>query len=193
MRRPAVVVLAAALVAVATTTAVYVSHREDGARRSGGPLACGDCGRTAYGIPMRLGQPASFGILTLQNTGLRPAILEAIHLLDADPALDVIDMLVVEPDGSSPLIAVDTGLPPPSPGGTTFRVAGYAVAPSSGPPDFVQVLIVATIRKRGMAGGRGLAVDYRVNGRRYRAVYPYSIWLCTHGDEPKRRCGSTDY
>ena len=144
------------------------------------------------GIPVRRHQAASFGPLTLHNPGSRPAILEAVHLLDVDPGLDVIDVMVVEPDGTAPLVAVDVGFPPQKPGGTMYPVAGYTLAPAQSPEQFVQILVGATITRRGMVGARRMAVDYRIGRMRYRAVYRYSIWLCAERDVPEPGCGAPD-
>jgi hypothetical protein len=185
-RRVAVIVGGALMVAIAT---MLVGHYDGGfERRSGGPLACGDCDRAALGIPVRLDQAASFGSLTLRNPGSRAATLEAVRLLDVDPGFELIDVLVVEPNGTTPLIAVDVGFPPQEPGGATHPVAGYTVEPTKSPEQFVQILVGATITTRGMVGARRMAVDYRVGRMRYRAVYPYSIWLCTHLDIPAGGC-----
>jgi hypothetical protein len=98
--RVVTIALAAALLVVAAAGAVYLAHHHASERRVGGPLDCDDCGRTAMGIEVRVGQPASFGLLALQNSGVRSAILEAVRLLDVDPGLEVIDMLVDQsPDG----------------------------------------------------------------------------------------------
>lgn len=189
-RRVAVIVGATLLVVIA---AVFVGRHDSGFERgSGGPLACADCGRAAMGIPVRRDQAASFGPLTLRNPGSQAAILEAVRLLDVDRGFDLIDVLVVEPDGTAPLVAVDVGFPPEKPGGVTHAVAGYTVVPSERAEQFIQILVGATITTRGMVGARRMAVDYRIGRMRYRAVYPYSLWLCTHRDVPAGGCTDPD-
>lgn len=192
MRLRVAAIVLAALVVGGLAMMLFGRYDSGFERRSGGPLACDDCDRTALGIPVRRYQPASFGPLTLDNPGSRPATLEAVRLLDTDPGFDLLDVLVVEPDGTAPLIAVDVGFPPLQPGGVTHPVAGFTIEPTKSPEQFIQILIGATITTRGTVGARRMAVDYRVGRMRYRAVYPYSIWLCTRDETPPAGCTDPD-
>jgi hypothetical protein len=180
-----------ALAALAVVAVLLGNHVNGSGRRTGGPLACADCDRTATSILVRRGQRASFGLLGLSNHGSRPATLEAVRLLDADPAFELVGTLVVEPDGTGS-IGVVLGFPPADPGGRVVDVAGYVIQPARSAEDFVQILVGATITKRGRHGARQIAVDYRVGGRPYRAVFDNSLWLCTHGDVPDDGCTNPD-
>ena len=157
-------------------------------RRTGGPLACKECGRSATAAPAKLGEPVSMGPLTLRNKGVRPVTLEQVELLDVDSGLDIIDMLVVEPDGRHPLIGGVHGFPPPEPGGTIHDVRGYELAPAQSRADVVQVLFGLRLGSPGRAGARRIAVDYRAGAVRYRAYFDHSMWLCTRRVDREEGC-----
>ena len=105
-------------------------------------------------------------------------MVERVELVDVDPGLNVVGMLVVEPDGQHPLVGGDHGFPPREPGGTTHPVRGYRLSPARSRADFVQILIGLRLTARGRAGARKIAVDYRVGRVPYRAIFDHAIWLC---------------
>jgi hypothetical protein len=115
--------------------------------------------------------------------------LERVELLDVDRGLGMVGMLVVEPDGRGGLVGSGYGFPPRKPGGTTYPVRGYELAPAQSNGDFVQVLIGIRLEAADRAGARRIAVDYRVGDVPYRATFDHSMWLCT---DPDDRCIDPD-
>jgi hypothetical protein len=168
---------------VVTMVAANQWYPELRGRRSGGPLACSDCGRTATGAPARVGQAFSMGPLTLRNTSRKTVTLERVQLVDVDPGLELVGVLVVEPDGRHPLVGGGRGYPPREPGGTTHPVPDYVLVPTTANGRFVQILVGIRLGSPGRAGSRGIAVDYRADGVPYRATFDDSLWLCTDPDE----------
>ena len=112
-----------------------------------------------------------------------PMTLERVELLDVDPGLQLIGVIVVEPDGRHPLVGSARGYPPSEPGGTTRRVQGYRLEPAESNADFVQILVGLRLRASHRAGARKIAVDYRVGEAQYRDFFtsggrhvtPYAI------------------
>ncbi len=180
--------VAGALSIVAVLSVVFLTElRSSGAgRRAGGPLACprDECGRSATGGPVNVGSSASFGPLTLRNDTDEPMTLERVELLDVDPGLQLIGVIVVEPDGRHPLVGSARGYPPSQPGGTTRRVQGYRLEPAESNADFVQILVGLRLRASHRAGARKIAVDYRVGEAQYRAIFDHSMWLCPNPPDP---------
>ena len=85
-KRLSLVVLVAALLVVALAGGVLVALRSElSDRRTGGPLACHGCGRSATAAPARVGEPVSMGPLTLRNESDATVTLERVALLDVDP------------------------------------------------------------------------------------------------------------
>ena len=124
------------------------------------------------------------GPLTLRNEGEDTATIERVQLLDVDPGLGVVGMIVVEPAGRG-LVGSAYGYPPRKPGGTLRPVRGYELAPARSNSDFVQVLIGIRLERAGRAGARRIAVDYRVGDVPYRATFDHSMWLCTDPNDPE--------
>ena len=177
-RRRWIALSAAALLLLAAGLSLLEWHPQLFGRRSGGPLACRECGRTATGAPVRVGQLVSMGPLRLRNQGEETVTVERVELIDIDPGLDVVGMVVVEPDGRHPLVGGDHGYPPREPGGITHPVSGYRLPPARSRADFVQILVGLRLSARGRAGARKIAVDYRVGRVPYRAIFDHAMWLC---------------
>jgi hypothetical protein len=127
------------------------------------------------------------GALRLANTGRQNVTLERVQLLDVDGALELVGVLVVDPNGRDPLVGGDHGFPPPKPGGATHPVRGYQMAPGRSNSDFVQLLVGLRLNQRGRAVARRIAVDYRLGGTPYRAIFDDAMWICTDRD-PAERC-----
>jgi hypothetical protein len=121
------------------------------------------------------------GPLTLSNEGDEVATLERVELLDVDPGLQVVGMVVVKPYGRG-IVGSAYGYPPRDPRGSLHRVSGYELAPARSHSDVVQVLVGIKLTSPGRAGARRIAVDYRVGDSKYRAYFDHSMWLCTDPD-----------
>jgi hypothetical protein len=176
-------VLTACLVAAATAVlgGLVVLKPELLGRRTGGPLACDGCSRTATGVPAAVAQAVSMGPLYLRNEGDQPATLERVELLDVDPGLEVVGMVVVKPSGRG-VVGAAYGYPPRDPRGSLHPVRGYELPPAKSNSDYVQVLIGIKRESPGRVGARRIAVDYRVGDVPYRAYFDYSMWLCRDRD-----------
>jgi hypothetical protein len=166
---------------LAVGAAVALVHGDPGhpARRTGGPLACEDCGRSATAVPVHIGEPVSMGPLFLRNETDKSIRIERVELLGVDAGLELIGLLAVEPDGRHPLVGGDRGFPPPGSGGFRHPVPGYELAPARTRAAVVQILFGLRLTTPGRAGARRIAVDYRVGDVPYRAYFDHSMWLCT--------------
>jgi hypothetical protein len=166
---------------LAVGAAVALVHGDPGhpARRTGGPLACEDCGRSATAVPVHIGEPVSMGPLFLRNETDKSIRIERVELLGVDPGLELIGLLAVEPDGRHPFVGGDRGFPPPGSSGTRHAVPGYQLAPAHSKAEVVQILFGLRLTRPGRAGARRIAVDYRVGDVPYRAYFDHSMWLCT--------------
>lgn len=172
-------VLVGTLVLLGVTAVLVTRKPELLGRRTGGPLACADCGRSATGLPVRVGAPVSIGPLTLRNETGDQVVIERVQLLDVDKGLEQVGTLVVEPDGRHPLVGSARGYPPTEPGGATKAVRGYVLPPEPSRESYVQILFGLRLTTPGRAGARRIAVDYRVGDVPYRAYFDHSMWLCT--------------
>lgn len=179
MTRRVAIGAAGVLVAVASALVIVELHPSVLGRRSGGPLACQDCGRSATALPVNIGKPVSMGPLALRNEGDADATLERVQLLGVDRGLALIGIVVVEPDGRHPLVGAGPGFPPTEPGGTTHPIRGYVLPPAKTNANYVQILFGLRLTAPGRAGARRIAVDYRVGDVPYRAYFDHSMWLCT--------------
>jgi hypothetical protein len=167
-----------ALVVGTSAAVVYELRPELLGRQTGGPLACKACGRTATSGPARVGQAVTMGPLTLENDGRKTVTLERVELLDIDPGLQTVGVIVVKPDGTG-LVGSAYGFPPTRPGGTTHSVRGYRIPPATARSQFVQILVGIRLTKPGRAGARRMVVYYREGEVPYRAYFDHSVWLCT--------------
>ena len=109
------------------------SSRSCSGARTGGPLACPDVrshGRPE--CPATVGAAGLDGAVSpLETTAHETVTLERVELLDVDPGLELVGMMVVEPDGREP--ARRFGLRVSrrrEPGGTTHPVRGYVLPPA---------------------------------------------------------------
>ena len=180
------------MVVVGAAAALVELSPEVFGRRTGGPLACEGCGRTATAGPAEIGEVVSMGPLTLENEGSETVTLERIELMDVDRGLEFVGTLVVEPDGRSPLVGSGYGFPPRKPGGTTHSVRGYVLPPATKGNRFVQILVGIRLKTPGIAGARRMVVYYRAGDVPYRAFYDHSVWLCTDPG-PSPRCIDPDW
>jgi hypothetical protein len=158
-----------------------------GGRATGGPLA--DPFGFSESAPKDVGKPMSTWF-TLRNRGHEPATIERVRLVDRDPALHllgVVTLPVAVIGGGSGFVS---GFPPPPMGSGRARpqpIAGAVVAPGDyahGTPLVVGIAASAP----GIHSFRGVVLDYRVGGKKYRAVYGESAAICT----PKRRYVKAD-
>jgi hypothetical protein len=153
-----------------------------GGRATGGPLAdsfgSGSSGAKDVGKPMSVW-------FTLRNRGHEPAKIERVALVDKDPALRLLGAVTL------PLKMIGggggfvSGFPPRPLGSGTARpraIAGAVV--STGDYAHGATLVVGIAASApGIHGFRGVVVDYRVGGKKYRTVYGESAAICA----PKRR------
>lgn len=193
-KRRSLIVIAATVLVLGLAAGVLVAQRSElWGRRTGGPLACHGCGRSATAAPARVGEPVSMGPLTLRNASDATVTLQRVALLDVDPGLELIDSVVVQPDGRHPLTGGVRGYPPPEPGGTTHAVRGYTLEPAKSSADFVQILFGLRLTRPVRAGARRIAVDYRVGRVPFRAYFDHSMWLCTWRISEEGACIDPDW
>ena len=131
-------------------------------RKTGGPLACPECGRTEAGAPVTVGQPVSYGAVHLTNDGSEPAVLERVSLLDADPAMELVGVMILD-IGREPAVGLSARLSTDARAGDD--PSGRRIHASARPHEtFFGVLVVvgAKIIANGRHRFRRIAVDYRV-------------------------------
>ena len=181
-RRLAVAVFAP--LALVAGAAWFAGRSGESGRAVGGPLACLSCAEERSSIPARRNAPVSFGLVALVNRGSKPAVLEGVHALNRTPGMEVVRALVSRPRG----IGLVHGYPEPDAANPLRPVAGFVVPPDGTDQAAFQVILVLRIAQDGRAWFRHVAVDYRVGDRKYRAVFPESVALCTAALDRRRRC-----
>ena len=158
------IVIAAALLGGAMLIGI-VDRAPLPGRKTGGPLSCPECGRTEAGVPVSVGLPVSYGAVHLTNGGSEPAVLEHVSLLDADPAMKLVGVMILE-IGREPAVGLALGYPPKRARGTSHSVTGYTLPPPNEAYLGVLVVVGAKIIANGRHRFRRIAVDYRVRDRR---------------------------
>ena len=174
----------AAVIGVADRTALH-------GRKTGGPLSCPECGRTEAGVPVRVGLPVSYGAVHLTNNGSEPAVLERVSLLDADPAMKLVGVMILD-IGREPAVGLALGYPPKRARGTSHSVTGYTLPPPNEAYLGVLVVVGAKVTANGRHRFRRIAVDYRVRRRRYRALFDSSLVLCAPPSISTSECAGAD-
>lgn len=182
MRR--LLVLAGVVLVALAGAAWLIGRSGETGRVDGGPLACTDCSRGSSGIPTLLNQPASFGLLYLQNRGSKPAIVERVYLVERSPGMELHRALVSRPRG----IGLLNGNPEPDPDNPLRPVRGFVVPPYETSETVFQVILVLRLTRYGRGWFRHVAVDYRVGERAYRAVFNESVSLCAARAGRPRSC-----
>ena len=160
-------------------------------RKTGGPLSCPECGRTEAGVPVSVGLPVSYGAVHLTNGGSEPAVLEHVSLLEADPAMKLVGVRILE-IGREPAVGLALGYPPKRARGRSHSVTGYTLPPPNEAYLGVLVVVGAKIVANGRHRFRRIAVDYRVRDRRYRALFDSSLVLCAPPSISTSECAGAD-
>ena len=174
----------AAVIGIVDRTAVH-------GRKTGGPLSCTECGRTEAGVPVTVGLPVSYGAVHLTNNVSEPAVLERVSLLDADPAMKLVGVMILD-IGREPAVGLALGYPPKRARGTTHSVTGYTLPPPHEAFLGVRVVVGAKVIANGRHRFRRIAVDYRVRRRRYRALFDSSLVLCAPPSISTSECAGAD-
>ena len=182
--------MAAALLGSAAVIGI-VDRTAPHGRKTGGPLSCPECGRTEAGVPVSVGLPVSYGAVHLTNNGSEPAVLERVSLLDADPAMKLVGVMILD-IGREPAVGLALGYPPKRARGTTHSVTGYTLPPPNEAYLGVLVVVGAKIIANGRHRFRRIAVDYRVRHRRYRALFDSSLVLCAPPSISTSECAGAD-
>jgi len=176
---PGAVALAALAAGAAIVLALLLRNRA--ADLAPGPLACPDaCPRLALAFPVDVHRPFTYGLLLLRNRGRAPAVLERVRPGELTPGMRLVGAVVVPVARNPWHVTADdhARFPPANLVGRVRALAGYAVAPTRGPGDALEVLLGFVLTRAGRFGFRDLAVEYRVGERRYRAVFPYRLRVC---------------
>jgi len=160
-------------------------------RKTGGPLSCPECGRTEAGVPVSVGLPVSYGAVHLTNAGSEPAVLEHVSLLEADPAMKLVGVRILE-IGREPAVGLALGYPPKRARGRSHSITGYTLPPPNEAYLGVLVVVGAKIVANGRHRFRRIAVDYRVRDRRYRALFDSSLVLCAPPSISTSECAGAD-
>jgi hypothetical protein len=172
----AAVALVGVLAAGAFVVAAFVTGDPETVR-SGGPLRP-PAVYPGQGVSasMRLGQPLSVGLLTIENRGDATAEIQRVALVGRGPHLRLVGAVVV-PDGDSS-IGSQRGFPPPVAPLTLRSEPEEAVGAHVAPGRAVEMIIGVAATRRGDHRFSAVAIEYRVGGDRYRTVYPVSTKLC---------------
>ena len=184
------IVIAAALLGSAVLIGI-VDRAPLPGRKTGGPLSCPECGRTEAGVPVSVGLPVSYGAVHLTNGGSEPAVLEHVSLLEADPAMKLVGVRILE-IGREPAVGLALGYPPKRARGKSHSVTGYTLPPPNEAYLGVLVVVGAKIIANGRHRFRRIAVDYRVRDRRYRALFDSSLVLCAPPSISTSECAGAD-
>jgi hypothetical protein len=135
---------------------------------------------------------SGFGHAAVINRGTKPAVLDAIRLVDATPGLEVVSTHIAglkRKDGGVSF----TDVWPSSEFSDLHPVAGFVVPPSTEPgaDRGVELVFRLRTRKPGIYETRSVAVDYEVGGSKHQATVPIATRLCViPADQPLRKaCG----
>jgi hypothetical protein len=145
-----------------------------------GPLACRECGITGLAFPVDAGQPFTYGLLTLRNSGNETAVLDRVVPLEPTPGLRLVGEVAL-PTRKNPwnITASDHGHFPPENVLRAVRpVRGYRIPPARAPSDLHEIMLGFTVPRPGRFGFRRLAVAYHVGDTRYRALFDFRFRAC---------------
>ncbi|HSM38737.1 MAG TPA: hypothetical protein VK838_05335, partial [Candidatus Limnocylindrales bacterium] len=122
----------------------------------------------------------TYGGLQLHNAGDEPAILDGVSLRGATAGLRIQGASVLPIGQTSGGLWFNHHRYPP-PGVSPDRLqplAGFRMAAAQASSDGMQVLLALTVPSEGMFEFEAIAIDYRVEGRRYEAVFPFAMRVC---------------
>jgi hypothetical protein len=130
------------------------------------------------------GVAVSYGILYVTNEAPSPAVLRAVVLHSQSPGLHLLGSYVIEP--GHPGLGVVDGFHP----GTTegaHPMEGYAVRTGRD----TEIVLGLAARRGGSFFFRSIGVSYEVNGKTYKATFPYAFHLCSPEAKFAGKCPSS--
>ncbi len=182
-----------ALLVLVVAVVAFVSWQRR--ERVGGPVDV--VAQDRVSSRFRPGQAGSIGWITLLNAGKEPAQLESVRPVGVDPGLVIERVYVAGQDRRPPGYSSTEAWPVP-PGSDLGLQAGRLLDPSrativpdaqvpDGQPVGVTLVIVLRADQPGDYAFRGVAVRYRVGGRRYRRVVTNAFTMCV-SERATRSC-----
>lgn len=154
----------------------------DSGVHAGGPLACGDCGYAASGVPIDVGKAGTYGIVVVRNRGSQPAVLDRVGYRRLSPGLEMLPAMALRVGDYEGPGGLASGLsltfPPPHVHGVARRLRGFPVLPHRTLRDDVELLLGFRPRRRGVFSYEALDVYYHVGKRRYVATFEVALKVC---------------
>lgn len=137
--------------------------------------------KNRLGMSVSAGEPFTYGLAIVFNTGSRSAVLEDVELVEATPGFQILTKEAAGADRRFGAIAGDRTYPPRHPRpGRLAPLAGFPVEPETTTNGQKGVEIVLGLRTPGPGTFRfqGLRVTYRVGAARYSTVIPHALRAC---------------
>jgi hypothetical protein len=167
------------LASLAVAGMLVVRGSGDGPK-SGGPLAEAlPANAVTFSVNAR--DRFTYGGVQLRNAGDAAVTIVGIRLVDATPGLRVVQAsaLPIADTAGGLWFSYERFPPPGLPVEKLQPLAGFELRPGVGTYSAgVQVLLVLTVPGDGTHEFHSVAVDYRVGGERYVALYPFAMRVC---------------
>jgi hypothetical protein len=135
-----------------------------------GPIYTGSGTTTSF--PVDLGQPFTYGVVTVSNRASRTAVLTDVRVKPSLPAgMQIIEVKVVGPNRRTPVIGTHEQYPPPKLAPHLRPLRGARVPPKKTPEgnSGVEIVFGLKVNRPGIFGFRHVEVDYRIGRKPYTA------------------------
>ena len=146
------------------------------------------------GVGRPAGSEWGYGFAVVYNQGDQPAVLERISLVDATPGLEVVGTGIAGADRK--ILSMATWVEQPDDLGRIVPVKGFRLAPASEPGGDRGAELVFRLRtpKPGDFTSSAVAVEYTVDGEKYRSEIGYRLGVCVQppAEFDKPRCKAPD-
>lgn len=182
--------LLAAAIAAAASGAVGVALSRDSDRlRPGGPLACLRCAGEAVSLTVDPGKPFTHGLVLLRNRSGKAARLERVEVIDGPEHLRIVGARVLDP-AQSPwgLTALDRAFPPVGLARKSTELEDAVVPVPRREGEVREVLLGLMVDRPGVFVFRGIALEYAIGGKRYRAIFDQLMRVCAPRSVHRGRC-----
>ncbi|HUK95083.1 MAG TPA: hypothetical protein VLU96_08530 [Gaiellaceae bacterium] len=169
------------VVVIASGLAVWlIVATMSGSARGHGPLIVPGGAKNSIGVPIKMGAPYSYGLLTVQNQGSKSVTLDRASLVRPGAGIELLGAYGL-PIPSSQHIGFLPGYRMPQDG---HAVSGLEIAPHAQ----VQIILGMKLTTPGRYRFEAVRLDYHRGGSSFHDSYPASGRLCSPVKRYKNRC-----
>jgi hypothetical protein len=144
-----------------------------------GPVYTGSGTKT--GFPVDLGQPFTYGVITVSNRTGRTAVLTGVRVKPSLPAsMEILEVKVVGPNRKTAVVGTGRQYPPPELAPHLRPLKGARVPPKNTSEGYggVEIVFGLKVIRPGIFGFRQVELDYRIGSKPYTALLEDGFVAC---------------